>query len=194
MLSLKCVILKIFEQNGLFNTTEKDLESVLKTPILQDVIKYARSKVEVKNIQEQDTANRSYPVMKEVRQILEKSTGSGVGATVDDLARIVGASPDGAQIIAQLQPLAGRLVSYVPRFEGAQSDRDVIEYRKQAGDFANPNLTVKERMAGLKGLISIMKIMDKESKNDWGSIISAAPQTPADKAKAELKKRSEGQR
>ena len=154
----------------------------------------ARGKVEVKNIQEQDTANRSYPVMKEVRQILEKSTGSGVGATVDDLARIVGASPDGAQIIAQLQPLAGRLVSYVPRFEGAQSDRDVIEYRKQAGDFANPNLTVKERMAGLKGLISIMKIMDKESKNDWGSIISAPPQTPADKAKAELKKRSEGQR
>jgi hypothetical protein len=154
----------------------------------------AKGKVEVKTIQEQDTANRSYPVMQEVNQILTKSTGSGIGAAVDDLARVIGASPDGAQVIAQLQPLAGRLVSYVPRFEGAQSDRDVIEYRRQAGDFANPKLPVKERLAALKGLATLMKIYDKEGKNDWGSLTPSESLSPAEKARAELKKRREGQK
>lgn len=37
-------ILKIFEQNGLFNTTEEDLKSVLWNPILEDVIKYGKGK------------------------------------------------------------------------------------------------------------------------------------------------------
>ncbi len=40
-------ILKIFEQNGLFNTTEEDLESVLKIPILEGVVKYGKSKAEL---------------------------------------------------------------------------------------------------------------------------------------------------
>jgi hypothetical protein len=40
-------ILKIFEQNGEFNANEEDLESVLKNPILEDVIKYGRSKIEI---------------------------------------------------------------------------------------------------------------------------------------------------
>jgi hypothetical protein len=40
-------ILKIFEQNGLFNTTEEDLESVLQTTIIDGVIKYGKSKDEV---------------------------------------------------------------------------------------------------------------------------------------------------
>ena len=148
-------------------TTETVKREELKPPA------EARGKVGVKNIQEQDTANRTYPVLQEINALLNKSTGSGIGAKVDDLARIIGASPEGAQTIAQLQPLAGRLVSYVPRFEGSQSDRDVIMYQKQAGDFANAALPVKERLAALQGMITLMKIYDKDGKNDWSSIAPA---------------------
>jgi hypothetical protein len=40
-------ILNFFEQNASFNTTEEDLEVVLKKPIIDDVIKYGKSKAEV---------------------------------------------------------------------------------------------------------------------------------------------------
>lgn len=136
----------------------------------QKVPAEAKGKVTAKTINEQDTSNRTFPVLREINTILANSTGSGIGAKVDDLARIIGSSPNGAQAIAQLQPLAGRLVSYVPRFEGAQSDRDVIMYQKQAGDFANPELPVKERLAALQGMVKLMKIYDKDNTNDWGSL------------------------
>ncbi|SEO68263.1 hypothetical protein SAMN05444671_4158 [Flavobacterium sp. CF108] len=40
-------ILNFFEENGSFNINEKELETILKKPILEKVIKYQRSKIEI---------------------------------------------------------------------------------------------------------------------------------------------------
>lgn len=44
---LESGILSFFEQNGKFNTTEEDLEAVLKEAIITDVLKYGKIKAEV---------------------------------------------------------------------------------------------------------------------------------------------------
>ena len=55
----------------------------------------------------------------------------------------------------------------IPRFEGAQSDRDVAEYARQAGDFANPKLPIKTRLAALEAMETLLSKYDKAGTNDW---------------------------
>jgi hypothetical protein len=45
----------------------------------------------------------------------------------------------------------------VPRFEGPQSNLDVISYRQAAGDLANEKLPVKQRQAAAETIIRLMK-------------------------------------
>ncbi|MFE6189977.1 hypothetical protein ACFQ6U_36855, partial [Streptomyces sp. NPDC056465] len=59
-------------------------------------------------------------------------------------------STEGAKATAGLNVLAAKLVGKVPRFEGPQSDKDVMLYRQAAGDLANPQLPVGTRMAALQ--------------------------------------------
>jgi len=133
----------------------------------------AKGKQEAKLIQQQAFADNAYPILNSINGIIKQSTGSGIGAGVDDLASLIGSSPKGAQAIAELKPLVGPLVSMVPRFEGSQSDRDVAEYKANAGDFANEKLPVKTRLAALQGMIKLLKIYDKDKNNDWGTLAPA---------------------
>ena len=99
--------------------------------------------------------------------MVKKSTGSGLGAKVDTLASFFGKGTEGAQAIAELEPLVYPLIANVPRFQGSQSDYDVKMYQKAAGDFANAEKPVKTRLAALQGMIALLKKYDKEGKNDW---------------------------
>jgi hypothetical protein len=126
-----------------------------------------RGKVAAKAIAKQGFADSTYPLLSAVREEISKSTGSAVGAGVDELARAVGASTRGAEAIAKLNVLAGPIKMNIPRFEGAQSDRDVQEYARQAGDFANPKLTVRERLAALDAMETLLSKYDKAGNNDW---------------------------
>jgi hypothetical protein len=126
-----------------------------------------RGKQEVKLIQQQGFADQSYPLMAHISDLIKKSTGSGLGANIDAITRFVGVGTKGSQAIKQLETFAAPLVSMVPRFEGAQSDNDVLLYRQQAGDFANPKLTDSERLAALQGMINLLKIYDRSGTNDW---------------------------
>ena len=126
-----------------------------------------RGKVAAKEIAKQGFADSTYPLLSAVREEISKSTGSAIGASVDDLGRIIGASTKGAEAIAKLNVLAGPIKMNIPRFEGAQSDRDVQEYARQAGDFANPKLTVRERLAALDAMETLLKKYDKAGNNDW---------------------------
>lgn len=134
-----------------------------------EVVAEAKGKEGAKQVAQQAFADNGYHVLTEVEGIIKRSTGSGIGAGIDNLARVIGTSPKGAQAIAELRPLAGALTRMIPRFEGAQSDADVREYKQNAGDFANPELPVKERLAALQGMIRLMKIYDKEGNNDWST-------------------------
>lgn len=102
------------------------------------------------------------------RSLLEKSTGSGVGAGMDWAARQVGVVTPGAQAIAQLKPYEAMLVSAMPRMEGPQSDRDVQLYREAAGQVADPTVPVEMRRAALSSLRSIYS---KYAPNDGYRVI-----------------------
>lgn len=126
-----------------------------------------RGKVAAREVAKQGFADSTYPLLSAVRQEISRSTGSAVGAGVDEMARMIGATTKGQEAIAKLNVLAGPIKMNIPRFEGAQSDRDVQEYARQAGDFANPKLTVRERLAALDAMETLLKKYDKAGNNDW---------------------------
>jgi hypothetical protein len=49
------------------------------------------------------------------------------------------------------------ILKMVPRFEGPQSNLDVISYRQASGDLANEKLPVEARKAAAETIIRLMK-------------------------------------
>lgn len=94
---------------------------------------------------------------KTAEELLPKATGSGVGSVVDAAGRVVGVSSKSAEAAAKLKTLSGWLVSNVPRMEGPQSNVDVQNYQKMAGDIGNDRLTIEERMASLNALKQLIQ-------------------------------------
>ena len=88
---------------------------------------------------------------------LESATSSGAGALADTAAGFVGYATPGAIASAQLKPVQDIILKMVPRFEGPQSDRDVISYRQASGELANEKLPVKVRQAAAETIIRLMK-------------------------------------
>jgi hypothetical protein len=126
-----------------------------------------RGKIQAKDIKNQQYADSTYGLVRTINDEIKKSTGSGIGAGVDVLAGLFGKGTEGAQAIAKLEILSGPILANVPRFEGPQSDRDVAEYKRQAGDFANAKKPIEVRLAALDAMIAILKKYDKAGNNDW---------------------------
>lgn len=127
----------------------------------------ARGKIEAKDINNQAFADSSYGLIKPINDLIKKSTGSGIGANIDVLAKQFGVGTEGAKAIAQLRPLVYPILANIPRFEGPQSEYDVQLYQTAAGDFANPKEPPEVRLAALQGMITLLKKYDKAGKNDW---------------------------
>jgi len=127
----------------------------------------ARGMITAKDINNQNFANETYGLIQPIADLVKKSTGSGIGAGVDAIAAVFGKGTEGAEAIAELEPMIYPILSNIPRFEGAQSEYDVKVYQKAAGDFADSTKPVKTRLAALQGMISLLKKYDKEGKNDW---------------------------
>jgi hypothetical protein len=89
--------------------------------------------------------------------LIDQSTGSGAGAIYDYGARFVGKATKGDLAIGQLKPIADLALKMVPRFEGAQSNADVISYNAAAGQLADPTLPNEIRKAAGKEVLRIMK-------------------------------------
>lgn len=116
--------------------------------------------------QRQADARKTLSDLDEVDQLLPKATGGAFGRAVDTAAASVNHSTDTAKASAQLDILAGRLTSAVPRMQGPQSDRDVELYQKQAGDLANRSLPIATRQAAAKELRRLqMKYLDNPYGN-----------------------------
>lgn len=117
-------------------------------------------------------ANTTIGLLDQAEQLIGKSTGSRLGAARDTAAATFGVSTEGAQAIAQLQPIAAALTLAVPRMEGPQSDADRMLYQKAAGDFANPEVPTETRLAALQQ----MRVLAQKYVNTGGRP-AAAPKT-----------------
>ena len=91
-------------------------------------------------------------LLSRAERLVQVSTGSGLGAKRDEWAAQFGQSTPGGEAIAALRVLSGQLVSKMPRMEGPQSDSDRLMYQQMAGDLANPNIPVPQRLAALRTL------------------------------------------
>ena len=149
----------------------------------------AKGKNEAQDINNQRFADEAYTSIRPIAELVKKSTGSGLGTSVDQLAAYFGKGTEGAQAIAELEPMVYPLIANVPRFQGSQSDYDVKMYQKAAGDFANSEKPVKTRLAALQGMITLLKKYDKEGKNDW----SFSSGTPANSTGIKIIKREKVQ-
>ena len=106
-------------------------------------------------IRDMDAAIPELKALIEPNSILDRSTGSGVGALADSAMAFFGRSTEGAQAAAALKPIADRFLKMVPRFEGPQSDKDVVSYKSAAADLANERLPVATRRAAAKTLLRL---------------------------------------
>lgn len=127
----------------------------------------AKGKNVAKDINNQRFANETHGLIKPIADLIKQSTGSGIGTKVDELTALFGHGTEGAAKIAQLEPMIYPILMNIPRFEGAQSDADVKNYQRAAGDFANSEKPVATRLAALQGMITLLKKYDKKGENDW---------------------------
>jgi hypothetical protein len=89
--------------------------------------------------------------------LLDRSTASGIGRGVDIGANLIGKATPGAIAAAELAPIADLAVKLVTRFEGSQSNADVADYKRAAGQLADPTLPVAIRRAAGEKVMEIMK-------------------------------------
>jgi len=115
----------------------------------------------------------AYPVIKEIQQILPNATAGYLDQGVKQAYRVFGKSTSSSPIDTQLEILGTKLVMLQPRFEGPQGVRDVELYQKAAGDIANANLPIEDRMASLEQVKNIYK---RYAPNlDWTFSVKPTP-------------------
>lgn len=95
--------------------------------------------------------------IQQARELIPKATASGAGALIDRGAAFVGASTPGADAAAQLDTLAGWLISNVPRMQGPQSDRDVLLYSQMAARVGDRTAPASQRLAALDTLEALQR-------------------------------------
>ena len=104
----------------------------------------------------------------DTEQLIQKATGSGIGAARDAAASVLGITTDPAKANATLKLRAATLAGSMPRFEGPQSDADRKYYLEMAGDLANPAKTTEEKLMALKELRRIHGLADENGVVDPG--------------------------
>ena len=95
-------------------------------------------------------AQQTLGLLDEAERLLQTASGGRLEAGRDAVAGAFNVTTEGAKATASLKLIAADLVSKVPRFEGPQSNIDVQFYREAAGDLANDQLPVGQRLAALQ--------------------------------------------
>jgi hypothetical protein len=131
----------------------------------QDVTNLVDS--EKKRISNERQAKSTLPFLAKMSELVDQSTGSGFGSLLDSVGNFVGYSTDGATAIAEIAPLAAKVLMSVERFEGPQSDKDVDTYKSAAGKLSDPKVPPEQKQAALK---TIRSILHKYAPNeDWSA-------------------------
>lgn len=100
-----------------------------------------------------DTAD----IVKQAAALLPKSTSGGLNEDIKGAKAYFGMPTATSPQDAQLKVLSAKLVASVPRFKGADSDKDVAQYMAAAGDVANTRLPWTDRMASLRQIYDLNK-------------------------------------
>lgn len=87
--------------------------------------------------------------------LLDKSTGSYLGAAIDEAGRAVGGATGGAKAAAQLRALEGALISKMPKMSGPQSDKDVLLYKQMAGQIGDRTIPAEQKRAAMQTIREI---------------------------------------
>jgi hypothetical protein len=95
----------------------------------------------------------------------QKPTSSKFGNIADAVGASVGFSPEGAAEADALKAVGGALVAKMPRMEGPQSNFDVANYEKMAGNVADPTLPIERRLAALNEVEKLWRKYDKTDGN-----------------------------
>ncbi len=77
-------------------------------------------------------------------------THSLIGRGLDIAGGAVGYASPAAIKAAELQPVGAALVAKMPRMEGPQSDRDLVQYKEMAGKVGDPTQPLATRKAALE--------------------------------------------
>lgn len=118
----------------------------------------AKAAVKAKELQPQiDAAIKELTAAAAPGGLISKSTGSGLGRQVDQVAGYFGKATSGAVAGGQLGPIADLALKIVPRFEGPQSDKDAQSYREAAGSLADTSVPVEIRQAAAKEVVRLLK-------------------------------------
>lgn len=99
----------------------------------------------------------SADIIKQVAEILPKSTSGGLYSDIKGAKAYFGMPTNESPQDAQLGVLGAKLVANVPRFKGADSDKDVAQYMAAAGDVANERKPWTDRMGALKTIYELNK-------------------------------------
>ncbi|MEU4134560.1 D-Ala-D-Ala carboxypeptidase family metallohydrolase, partial [Streptomyces wuyuanensis] len=78
-------------------------------------------------------ARETLSLLDQAETLLNTASGGSAQAARDSVLGAFNVSTEGAKATAGLNVLAAKLVGKVPRFEGPQSDKDVMLYRQAAG-------------------------------------------------------------
>ena len=112
--------------------------------------------------------------------LIDKSTGSGIGAGVDWTASLFGKATPGSIAVGAMKPIFDLVLKMVPRFEGPQSDKDTQTYKEAAGELANPNVPNERKKIAGKEILRLMKARKGEfiSKDVEGTELDTKPIVP----------------
>jgi hypothetical protein len=100
-------------------------------------------------------ATESNALLDQVEKIAPNATNSGLGAARDWMGNLVGYSTDAADAAAQLDVLGASLTAKVPKMSGPQSDKDAAMYKAAAGNVADRNRPMSQRLAAIKTIREI---------------------------------------
>lgn len=159
------------QKKGLETGAQKSVELVYEPEIKRETKKQEtvgeKQGTEVIN---EITAPQTNNIIQEAKKLLPQSTSGLPQRSISGSAAILGISTDMNKADKQLQILSGKLISNVPRFKGADSDKDTALYKQMAGDIANPNVPYKSRLAALEEIEKLNNKYIKKTPAQQGSI------------------------
>lgn len=100
-------------------------------------------------------ARNALDIISEAEKLIDKGTGSYIGAGVDLVGKAFGGATPGAVAGGQLKALEGALMMAQPRMEGPQSNMDVQLYRQMAAQIGDPTVPPKIKKAALSTIKGI---------------------------------------
>jgi len=99
-------------------------------------------------------ANRNY--IEKALTLLPKATSGALQTGIKQGAQAAGISTEASRADRQLSILSSKLVGTVPRFEGPQGVLDVELYKQAAGDLANTELPIGDRIAAAELMLDLI--------------------------------------